>query len=146
MDPQVPGELRVEREAPHRPRPDAHYLVVPPGDRLRIGSDRKDPGRADEHPGKQRTLQVGDAYRRLERLPLRAVVVPTDPHVQDAERLEGRSPRARGEIARQQDEPGAGSQDRKSPRKADSERLPESGVGEEPGDGRRLSSGQEQRL
>jgi hypothetical protein len=98
----------------------------------------------DEHPGERASLEPLDPHRGLERLALGAVVVPADRHVKD--------PQGRGvepgepwyQLAREQNEPGARGEDRKSRVKSVREMVPQPGLHEEASDRGRLATGEKE--
>jgi len=112
MEARVPRELRMEREPPDRARTDPNNLSAVPGEGRGLGADRVDTRGPDEHSGERASLEPLDPHRSLERLPLGAVVVATDLNIEDTQGGGVESGETWDELAREQDEPGACSEDR----------------------------------
>src|SRR5216117_2939616 len=105
----VVGELRVEGGHQDAALPRHHRLVAVGGERLDAGADAPDARGADEdHLDRRGAALEGRATARLEGLALPAVRVALDPDVDEAER----ELRGALHLPRQENQPGAGAEDR----------------------------------
>src|SRR5699024_1765107 len=144
VEPQVPAQLRVEAAGPHIALPHQHRSVLAPGEHLGGGGDVEDLRGADEG-AVEGALEALDVQRRGEGLTLPAVGIAGNGDVEAAEAVIT-AQRIIAEPIGQEDEAGAGAEDRQ----AGSDALPQSaeeiGAGGDADHGRRLAAGQEDRV